>query len=238
MYDENTRARIIKPPTKKVSTGKIFRPSKAFRNKLWLKEIILAAIVWLTLYLSGVAILYGVLIEENLAPNDFALVLGQQANIMNLWITVSTLIWLIPALVLTPKYVKSMEYSVISENGESLPEVYVKKGIFKIQRKHVPFRTITNISSYTGPLDRLFGIGNVSIETAGYSGAQAGPEQKLEGFSFYEEVKELILTELRKFQQSYTTTTEQHEKQGLSDKRKTELELLVEIRDILRTRLR
>ncbi|NIW13281.1 MAG: PH domain-containing protein, partial [Candidatus Thorarchaeota archaeon] len=73
-------------------------------------------------------------------------------------------------MILTSIYVRSIEYSVISESGESMPEVYVQKGIFNRTRKHVPFRTITNISTKSGPLDRLFGIGSVNIETAGFSG--------------------------------------------------------------------
>ncbi len=90
-----------------------------------------------------------------------------------------------------------------------MPEVYVKKGVLTITRKHVPFRTITNISSRAGPFDRLFGIGSVHIETAGYSGSQQrGPEVKLEGIVFYEEVRDFILNELRKFKAPYVTGTE------------------------------
>ncbi|NIO19455.1 MAG: PH domain-containing protein, partial [Candidatus Aenigmarchaeota archaeon] len=93
-----------------------------------------------------------------------------------------------------------------------MPEIYVKKGLINITRKHVPFRTVTNISSRAGPFDRLFGIGTVEIETAGYSGpksgAFSGPEEKIEGIVFYEEVRDFILAELRKFRAPYTTTTE------------------------------
>ena len=89
-----------------------------------------------------------------------------------------------------------------------MPEIYVKKGLLNITHKHVPFRTITNISVRAGPLDRLFGIGSVNIETAGFSGQKRGPEEKLEGFSFYQEVRDFILNELRKFRAPYTIGTE------------------------------
>ncbi|NIV45109.1 PH domain-containing protein [Candidatus Bathyarchaeota archaeon] len=119
------------------------------------------------------------------------------------------LIWLIPPLIYIPFYFRSIEYSVKAETGETMPEVYVKKGVLTITRKHVPFRTITNISSRAGPFDRLFGIGSVHIETAGYSGSQQrGPEVKLEGIVFYEEVRDFILNELRKFKAPYVTGTE------------------------------
>ena len=125
-----------------------------------------------------------------------------------MWMWIFNIIWVIPGMVFTSIYVQSIEYSVISESGESMPEVYVQKGIFNRTRKHVPFRTITNISTKTGPLDRLFGIGSVNIETAGFSGEKKEPEEKLEGIEFYEEVRDFILQELRKFRAPYTTTTE------------------------------
>ena len=120
-----------------------------------------------------------------------------------------------------------------------MPEIYVKKGILTITRKHVPFRTITNISSNAGVFDRLFRLGSVSIETAGYSGSnQTGPEEKLEGIRFYEEVRDFILNELRKFRTPYVTTTEPDKVEepvprgpGLDD------EILItlrEIRDLLK----
>jgi len=128
---------------------------------------------------------------------------------VNFWTIALNLIWLIPVLIYTPFYIRSIEYSVKAETGETMPEVYVKKGIITITRKHVPFRTITNISSRAGPFDRLFGIGSVHIETAGYSGSkQKGPEIKVEGIVFYEEVRDFILNELRKLKTPYATGTE------------------------------
>jgi membrane protein YdbS with pleckstrin-like domain len=127
---------------------------------------------------------------------------------VNIGVAIFNLIWLIPGFILLPLYVRSIEYSVISETGRTMPEIYVKKGIVSITRKHVPFRTITNISTTAGPLDRLFGIGSVEIETAGYSGQRMGPEEKLTGVPFYEEVRDFILQELRKHRGQYALTTE------------------------------
>lgn len=90
-----------------------------------------------------------------------------------------------------------------------MPEVYVKKGLINITRKHVPFRTITNIQSVAGPFDRLFGIGSIEVETAGGSGSSLqSAEEKLEGLTFYEELRDFILMELRKFKDPYVTGTE------------------------------
>lgn len=110
-----------------------------------------------------------------------------------------------------PLYIRTIEYSVISKSGTVMPEIYVKKGLINVTRKHVPFRTITNISSRAGPIDRIFGIGTVEIQTAGYSGGphgQSGPEEKLEGITFYEEVRDFILQELRRFRDPYVVGTE------------------------------
>ena len=128
---------------------------------------------------------------------------------LSFWAFVPHLAWLIPALICIPAYFRSIEYSVKAESGESMPEVYVKKGLLTITRKHAPFRTVTNISTHSGPFDRLFGIGSVHVETAGFSGAnQKGPEVKLEGIVFYEEVRDFILNELRKFRTPFVTGTE------------------------------
>ena len=204
MGREGERVRVIKPPGEVISSGRVFKPSKAFRNKLWAQQLTLAIALWLIILLSGLGIGYSMWVSEG---NQLAHPAVLWAP-LNLWIWVFNLLWLIPALVLTPIYVRSIEYSVISESGETMPEIYVKKGILRITRKHVPFRTITNISTTAGPFDRIFGIGNVFIETAGYSGQRSGPEEKLEGFEFYEEVRDFILQELRKFRAPYVTGTE------------------------------
>jgi len=159
---------------------------------------------------------------------------------VSFWAIVLNMIWLIPLLIYTPPYFRSIEFSVKAETGETMPEVYVKKGVITVTRKHVPFRTITNISSRAGPFDRLFNIGSVHIETAGYSGSQQkGPEVKLEGIVFYEEVRDFILNELRKFKAPYVTGTEVvhpteepvPRMEGLDDEILTTLR---EIRDILK----
>jgi hypothetical protein len=125
-----------------------------------------------------------------------------------------------------------------------MPEIYVKKGLINITRKHVPFRTSTNISSRAGPFDRLFKIGSIEVETAGQSGAgsMGGPEEKLEGIVFYEELRDFILRELRRFKDPYVTGTEvvipedeQVIRVGSSIEEEV-LKVLQDIRDLLRDR--
>jgi membrane protein YdbS with pleckstrin-like domain len=233
--------KVIKPPIKRVTSGKIFKPSKAFLHKMLVQPTTAAAIIWLMIVLGFIG---GSFLVAAAEPENYPSAI-QHINTwigpVSLWTTVLNLIWLIPVLIYIPFYFRSIEFSVKAETGETMPEVYLKKGVLTITRKHVPFRTITNISSKVGLFDRLFGIGSVHIETAGYSGSQQkGPEAKLEGIVFYEEVRDFILNELRKFKAPYVIGTEVihpieepvPRTEGLED------EILItlrEIRDILRS---
>lgn len=233
----NVGTKVIKPPVQKIVSGKIFKPDKAYLQKLWVKNTAIALTIWWGSIIFIWAMIRGLWLIDPMEFADAVETMDVWIPIFSNWLMVGNLAWWIPAQILTPIYVNSIEYSVISETGESMPEIYVKKGIITVTRKHVPFRTITNIASNIGPFDRLFGVGNVSIETAGYSGSsQTGPEERLEGIIFYEEVRDFILQELRKFRSPYVTTTEPDEGPvprgpGLDD------EILItlrEIRDLLK----
>lgn len=236
----NVKEKIIKPPIKKVTSGKIFKPSKSFLNKRLTQVIVTALIFWLIIVLGFVGVTFiGAFAEPNEVPDPIQTINSWIGEVI-FWGFILNMVWVIPLLVFTPFYFRSIEYSVKAETGETMPEVYVQQGVLTITRKHVPFRTVTNISSKAGIFDRFFGIGSVHIETAGYSGnQQKGPEVKLEGIVFYEEVRDFILNELRKFKAPYVTGTElAHpieeqvpKMEGLDD------EILIalrEIRDILK----
>jgi len=201
--------KVIKPPVERVTSGKLFRPSRSFLHKMWIEAVVAVAMIWLVIIISfvGMAFLLA-FVEPSKYPSAWRMI-GDWFGPVSYWTVGLNLIWLIPCLIWIPFYYGSIEYSVKAESGETMPEIYVKKGVITVTRKHVPFRTITNISSKAGPFDRLFGIGSVNIETAGYSGTkQTGPEEKLEGIVFYEEVRDFILNELRKLRVPYVTGTE------------------------------
>lgn len=204
MENRSRDSRIIRPPGEKISHGRLFKPSKAYLQKRIVDLWITAIVFWLVVLLSWFGISLIGFFDADLLWMNFAV--WWLPITIGMW--VFNLVWLVPGMIFTDLYVRNIEYSVISESGESMPEVYVQKGIFNQTRKHVPFRTVTNISTKSGPLDRLFGIGSVNIETAGFSGQKKEPEEKLEGIEFYEEVRDFILQELRKFRAPYTTGTE------------------------------
>jgi len=239
---KNVEEKVIRPPVKQITSGKIFKPSQAFLHKLLFKSVFAFVLIWLMTNLCFVGFCF-------LLPADNPIRYPSATQLINtwfvpvsLWTLVINLVWLVPALVAIPLYFKSIEYSVKAESGDTMPEIYSKRGILTITRRHVPFRTITNISSKAGPFDRLFKIGSVHIETAGYSGPnQKGPEETLSGIVFYEEVRDFILKELRKFKEPYVTGTEVvypteepvPKMEGLDDEILTTLR---EIRDILRNK--
>ena len=231
------------PAMERISSGKTFKPSKALRNKYWFTAILVAVGTWLIVIGSVYGISYLVSMDEGWSHVEY---IATYLNVVNYWTIIAEFVWLIPAMIAIPVYINSIEYSVVSETGEASPEIYVRKGIINITKKHVPFRTITNISSRAGVFDRLFGIGNVEIQTAGYSGGpggKTGPEEKLEGIKAYEKLADFVLGELRKFRGPYTTGTEVVLPQGKAVPRISSTlddEILIAIRDIreiLRTKL-
>jgi len=196
------------PSMEGMPRGKTFKPSKALRNKYWFTAVLTAVFLWLATVGGFYGISYLISLDE---AWSHAALMNQWLGILMFWATIVNITWLVLAFIGISIYIGSIEYSVISESGEASPEIYVRKGIINITKKHVPFRTITNISSRAGVLDRLFGIGNVEIQTAGYSGGptgQTGPEEKLEGIRAFEKLTEFVLGELRKFRDPYTTGTE------------------------------
>jgi hypothetical protein len=125
-----------------------------------------------------------------------------------------------------------------------MPEIYVKKGIMTVTEKHVPFRTITSVFSKKGIFDRLFGIGSVEIQTAGMTGSTSPggfhtkPEEKLEGLPYFNELRDFILRELRRFTGQYVTGTEvvapQQDNVFAGSGQGEILQTLQDMRDILR----
>ncbi|KXH69981.1 MAG: hypothetical protein AM326_01435 [Candidatus Thorarchaeota archaeon SMTZ-45] len=202
--------KVIRPPMETVAYGKVFRPATALRNKYWF----IAVVTMLIMYAITAGTFFGLFYLIYVFTDglwQFSAWIDAMWTPVNFWFWTLGLIVLVPVLILIPVYLNRFEYSVRGESGKSLPEIYVKKGLIDVTEKHVPLRAITNIASKTGPFDRLFGIGNVEIHTAGYSGGpyEGGkPEEKIEGITFYLELRDFILSEMRSLKGIYATTTE------------------------------
>ena len=234
------RGKVIKPPMDEIARGKVFKPSKYFRNKNWFLGIFSAVMLWI-IVIGAMVLVFWLIGFVSGDPGYMTSTFNIIWTPMNFWFWLIVGIFLIPYLIVYPIYIRSFEYSVVAKSGETMPEVYVKKGLINITRKHVPFRTITNIQSVAGPFDRMFGIGSIEVETAGGSGSSfQSAEEKLEGLTFYEELRDFILMELRKFKDPYVTGTEvsrQYEDGEVPQDTGIEDEILGvlrEIRDLLR----
>ncbi|MAT42327.1 MAG: hypothetical protein CL609_08305 [Anaerolineaceae bacterium] len=107
---------------------------------------------------------------------------------------------IIITLLLSGPYYRSLKYEILED------EVIVRAGIITKSVKHVPYRTVTNLTVKRGILDRLFGIGTLNIQTAGMSGNTNMAEESLVGLINVQEIYELVAAELRRFRGGMTPT--------------------------------
>ena len=243
--------RVIKPPVEQVVSGRVFHPNNAFLCKKWLRVFIIISLVW-----SGILLFY-TLSNDPVFVHDITEIAGWTGVLFILgWETVNPLYWSIAIsiyflwMIYSYIYVKHIDYSVASWEGEVSPEIYVKKGIIQITERHVPFRTIANLRTRRGVFDRLFGIGTIQIETAAKPSSEGGgsviamilqkltrggtAEENIEGVKFHEELRNFILRELRGFARVplLIETPEKGRKRERIFNRET-LEAFREIRDAL-----
>lgn len=95
------------------------------------------------------------------------------------------------ALYWIPKFYSSIMYSL----GEE--EIIVSKGVWWKTKSFVPYNRITNINIYQGPISRYFGLGKLSIQTAGFSGSTSSGAKAAEAVIFgiknFEDVKDAVM---------------------------------------------
>jgi membrane protein YdbS with pleckstrin-like domain len=210
-YDEE---RVIKPPIDRITSGRLFRPSRAFLFKKMLKVGIILVLIWVGLWLLFIGFTNPVFLEIILAlAASIEILVAIGWEIVSPIYSIAAIVFYVLGTVYTFIYVNRIEYSVIGWSGDAMPFIYTRKGIVNITKKHVPFRTIVNVRTRRGVFDRLFGIGTVLIETAGGpKGVQAtglvqliiqrfssSAEEKIEGIAFHEELRDFILREMRAF---------------------------------------
>jgi membrane protein YdbS with pleckstrin-like domain len=87
-------------------------------------------------------------------------------------------------------YFKSIQYNIEEH------EIVIQRGVIQKKVKVVPFHSITNITISRNPIDRIFNIGSVKIQTAGYSGEKT-PELKIEGIRNYNEIYNKIMSSVK-----------------------------------------
>ncbi len=76
-------------------------------------------------------------------------------------------------------------------------KIKIAKGVWWKTKSFVPYNRITNVNIYQGPISRHFGLGKLSIQTAGFSGTSSHggkiAEAEILGIKNFEEVKDIVM---------------------------------------------
>ena len=167
--------------------ARILKPSRKYLTKSYL----IIAILALGILLCGLLIGALITTDENA---------GVEAIWWSLGVTLGlNLLWGVPAVLLMAPYFRSLRYEIHEE------QVVMHVGVITRSVKYVPFRTVTNMKINRGPLDRLFGIGTLQIQTAGISGSEQA-EQGLVGLEDPQAVYDLAVRALRRFRGAMSPT--------------------------------
>ena len=195
-------------------TVRTFKPSPKYLTKLRLTMTIVAILV----LAFGVLLGWLISLDEKAGAESFKITLIVTAAL--------DLIWWIPGLLLSGPYYQSLSYEIQDD------EVIVRAGIITQAVKHVPYRTVTNLTIKRGILDRwLFDLGTLNIQTAGMSG-NTGAEESLAGLSDYDAVYNLVATELRRFRGAMAPTAAGQEDAPISLKPDALNAIISEVRAI------
>jgi putative membrane protein len=191
---------------------KVFEPSSRYLAKIRLQTSIILLLIYLGC--APLALAFG---ANN--PDGDVWYLAISAGVI-------LICWLV-GMALTGPYYRSLRYEVMAD------EVIVRAGIVTKSVKHVPYRTVTNITVRRGLMDRwLFGLGTLNIQTAGMSGT-TGAEESLVGLPDVQAVYDIVVTELRRFRGSQAPTAADDDvtaPAAMADGQLTQL--LVEVRAI------
>jgi membrane protein YdbS with pleckstrin-like domain len=167
---------------------KSFKPSPQYLTKL--RAVI--TIVALLILAGGILLGWLMSFDKSIGASG-----GMLAFLI---VTAINAVWWAPAMLLSGPYYRSLSYEIQDD------EVIVHVGIWTQSVKHVPYRTVTNLTVKRDILDRwFFGLGTLNIQTAGMSGT-TDAEESLVGLTNVQEVYEIVVTELRRFRGSMAPT--------------------------------
>ncbi|MDU9376656.1 hypothetical protein McpSp1_12800 [Methanocorpusculaceae archaeon Sp1] len=157
-----------------IQLGEDFKPSLKYKPYLAIATVLLIAFIW-ALCLGWVFIgdVFG---------------LGSSIAIAAAVILIACLIF---GLVWVVLYYKSVVYHL------NETEMTWKRGVWFRKTGIVPYNRITNVDIVQGPVMRIFGISNLKIQTAGYSGTNGSAEISLEGIEEPEPLRALIMDFVR-----------------------------------------
>ncbi len=189
-----------------------FTPSKKYLYKMFLGFTLIAMVIF---FGPALFVAFPVSMDK---PGAGAVILAIAA-------IGAFLFWAVAMLLTTPYY-NSMKYELHDD------EVIVNIGILTHSVKHVPYRTVTNISIKRDILDRwIFNMGTLEIQTAGISGQNVA-EEKLYGLEDVQGVYEMVAAELRRYRGGMTPTVAEMDVTPSESAQGVSAELLDEVRQI------
>jgi putative membrane protein len=186
-------------------------PNPRFRTKLYLVITLIAVAI----QIGNVVLSALISLDRGNGPRTALIVLFVCTGLNVLW-------W-VPLMLWSGPFYRSLSYEIGDE------QVVVRQGVLTRAVKHVPYRTVTNITVKRTLLDRWLGLGTLDIQTAGVSGTQQA-EQSLAGLADPDEVYKLVVGRLSRFRGAMAPT--QAEVEAPDDADETLAALLTEVRAI------
>jgi membrane protein YdbS with pleckstrin-like domain len=186
-------------------------PNPRYRTKLYLTITLIAVAV----QVANVVLAGLISLDRESGPRSALIALIVCTALNGLW-------WA-PLMIWSGFYHRSLSYEIGDE------QVIVRQGVLTRAVKHVPYRTVTNITVKRGLIDRWLGLGTLEIQTAGVSGTQQA-EQSLVGLADPDEVYALVVGQLSRFRGAMAPT--QAEEEAPSGVDETLAALLAEVRAI------
>jgi len=164
------------------------------------------------------------------------------------------LVWLIPLAIFVPPLITlavaipilvillfvvywiSRFYSTIQYKLDD-EEVEWRRGVWFRNTGIVPYNRITNVDIAQGPISRMFNIGSLKIQTAGYSNPNQGwgnpSEITIDGVEEFEELRHIIMARVRGKKPMAVQTFEETPEPVKGDLNNQILAELVEIKKLL-----
>jgi len=120
----------------------------------------------------------------------------------------------------------------------------IRRGVWTVTEITITYENVQNVTVKSGPLQRLFGISTIVIETAGAKGGETGAhgqsasvanEARIEGVSNAEQVRDLIMSRVRASRSAGLGDEQDDQQRRASRSRLTRahVDALREIRDIV-----
>ncbi len=152
------------------------------------------------------------------------------------------LLWILIAIVgyVTVRLEYELRYYILTDRSLRL-----RKGVWSILEQTLTYINVQNIKVTQGPVERFFGISNLSVETAGGGGVASSEEGEgsqnyhravLRGLDNAEEIKSLMMNYLRTLPQYSGLGDPDEQKRAKRGFSKAEIEMLREILQELRAK--